>query len=321
MVSMATPAPTLTFIIGCTGCGKGGVGQSLADRTGGEIISIDSMKVYRRMDIGTAKPSVEVRRRVRHHLIDVVEPSEDFSVAQYLAHAQQAIADIHHRGRPIFLVGGTPLYIKALSEGLFEGPGADPAIRRRLHEVDDREGRSALYGRLRQTDPTAAARIHPNDLRRIVRALEVFELTGKPISELQTQWDRQRRKYECVFIGLRRERQDQNHRTNQRVRRMIEAGLVDEVRSLLGEPAPLSTSARQALGYAEIIEHLEGCISLAEAIEMIKINTRRLAKAQRTWLKRFRDTEWIGLSADAAASQVAAELIQGQELLWLAKRR
>jgi tRNA dimethylallyltransferase len=316
VISSPAVTPTLTFIIGCTGSGKGSLGRELARRTDGEIISIDSMKVYRRMDIGTAKPSIGVRKLIPHHLIDIVEPSEEFSVAEYVKHAERAITDIQARRRPVFVVGGTPLYIKALSEGLFEGPGADPTLRARLIATAEREGRDALYNQLRRVDPTAAERIHPNDLRRIVRALEVFELTGHPISALQEQWDRDRSKYECVFIGLRREREDQAHRINERVRRMIAEGLVDEVRSLLAEARPLSTAARQALGYAEFIQHLEGRCTLAEAVEMIKINTRQFAKAQRTWFKRFAGVEWIDLSPDADAADVADTLIARRGSLW-----
>ena len=308
----------ITFVIGCTGSGKGGLGLALARRACGEIVSIDSMKVYRRMDIGTAKPSGEVRREIPHHLIDVVEPSEEFSVAEYVKRAEQAIADIEQRGRPVFVVGGTPLYVKALSEGLFEGPGADAAIRARLRETAEVDGLEVLYGRLRRIDPTTAGRVHPNDARRIVRALEVFELTGTPISELQAQWDRDRTRYDCVFIGLRRGREDQNHRTNARVRRMIEAGLVEEVRSLLAEPKPLSGTARKALGYAEIIRHLEGRLSLAEAIELIRINTRRFAKGQRTWFKRFVGTEWLDLSAEVTAAEAADELLERRGSIWSA---
>jgi len=308
--------PRLTFILGCTASGKAGLGLELALRTGGEIISIDSMKVYRRMDIGTAKPSAQVRAEVPHHLIDVVEPSEEFSVAQYVQRAEQAIADIHSRGRLIFVVGGTPLYIKALSEGLFEGPGADPKLRERLQQEARRDGTPVLHVRLKQVDPNAAERIHPNDLRRLVRALEVFELTGRPISSLQEQWDRDRTKYECVFIGVRREKEDLGHRINERIRRMFAAGLVDEVKSLLAEGRPLSTAARQALGYAEIIAHLSGGPKLAETIELIKINTRQFAKAQRTWFKRFRTTEWIDVSFDATASQVADGLMASRGSLW-----
>ena len=309
------PRP-LTFIIGCTGSGKGSLGRELARRTGGEIISIDSMKVYRRMDIGTAKPSLEVRRLIPHHLIDIVEPSEEFSVAEYVERAERAIFEIQSRRHPVFVVGGTPLYMKALSEGIFEGPGADPTIRARLTATAEREGRHALSEQLRRVDPVAAARIHPNDLRRLVRALEVFELTGQPISALQAQWDQERTKYDCVFMGLRCEREDQARRINERVRRMIAEGLVDEVKSLLAETEPLSTAARQALGYAEIIQHLEGSYSLADAVEMIKINTRQFAKAQRTWFKRFAPVEWIDLPADADAADLADQLIVRRGSLW-----
>ena len=314
----ADPAspPMVTLIVGCTGCGKSSLGIELARRTGGEIISIDSMKVYRRMDIGTAKPPVDIRRDVRHHLIDVAEPGEEFSVAQYVEQADRAIVDIHRRGRPVFVVGGTPLYVKALTEGLFDGPGADPAVRRRLEAEADSAGQPSLYDRLRSVDPAAAHRIHPNDRRRIIRALEVFELTGTPISALQSQWDRRRQRYDHRMIGLRRQREDQNHRTNERVRRMIDAGLVDEVRALLSEADPPGNTARQALGYAEIIEHLEGRCSLAEAVEMIRINTRRFAKSQRTWFKRFVDTDWIDLAPDAAADRIADALMERYGTIW-----
>lgn len=303
---MSTP---LTFIVGCTGCGKGELARALALRMGAEIISLDSMKVYRRMDIGTAKPSVEIRHVIPHHLIDVVEHSEDFSVAQYVQRAELAIAEIKSRGRPVMFVGGTPLYLKALTEGLFEGPGADGAVRDRLQEEARATSTPALHERLRRVDPAAAERIHPNDLRRIVRALEVFELTGRTISSLQVQWDRERPRHDMVLIGLRRTREEESHRINERVRRMVEAGLVDEVRSLLAEPRPLSRTARQALGYAEMIEHLSGRMSLADAIEFIKINTRQLAKAQRTWLRRFRAIRWIDLPAEAATADIVPEVL------------
>ena len=311
-------APKLTFIVGCTASGKSGLGRELARHVDGEIVSIDSMKVYRRMDIGTGKPSREVRQDLPHHLIDVVEPSDDFSVARYVELAERAIEEIDGRGKAIFVVGGTPLYVKGLTEGLFEGPGADQELRATLHDIAAREGTNSLYQRLRAVDPQSTARIHPNDLRRIVRALEVFELTGRPISELQTQWDPPTRKYECAFFGLRREREDQNHRTNDRVRRMIEGGLVDEVRALLAEPKRLGETARKAVGYAEIIDHLAGKTTLADAAEMIKINTRRLAKAQRTWFKRFREIEWIDLEPHSTAAEIAEQLLDRRGSLWKA---
>ncbi len=307
---------TITFILGCTGSGKGSLGRTLAGEIGAEIISVDSMKVFRRMDIGTAKPSAAARAAVPHHLIDVVEPSEDYSVAEFVRASEQAIADIAGRGKPVLCVGGTALYIKALSEGLFEGPSADEAVRARLAAQADAEGAPALHAELQRVDPAAAERIHPNDLRRIVRALEVYELTGTPITELQTQWDRQRTVYDCTFIGLRRSREDQSRRTNRRVHQMVEMGLVGEVERLLAEDRPLSTTARQALGYAEIIAHLEGEVSLADAIENIKINTRQFSKAQRTWFKRFRTTRWLDVAEDDTVESVLARVLAMEDTPW-----
>lgn len=309
------PLPTIA-IVGCTGSGKGALGRELARRVGGEIISLDSMKLYRRMDIGTAKPSRDILAEIPHHAVDVIEPSEDFSVASYVALAEAAMSDIGQRSKPVVFVGGTALYLKALTEGLFEGPGADETIRKRLREIAGSQGSAELHRRLRVVDAVAADRIHANDLRRIVRALEVFELTGRPISELQQQWDKEHKKHEIVLIGLRREREDQNHRTNERVRRMIEVGLVDEVKGLLCESAPLSKTARQAVGYAEIIKHLEGEGSLADAIEWIKINTRQFAKSQRTWLRRFREIEWIDVHPDSDTEQIVNQLLGRQDWPW-----
>lgn len=294
----------IRFVIGCTGCGKGEVGRELGRRLGGEIISIDSMKVYRRMDIGTAKPGSEARRTVRHHLIDVVEPSEDFSMADFVGLAEAAGGDIASRGKAILAIGGTGLYMKALSEGIFDGPSANPEVRERIHRQAEREGVDSLHVELVSVDPAAAQRIHRNDLRRIVRALEVYELTGRPISELQTQWDQQRTRHRCTFIGLRRTLEDQNHRTNMRVKRLIEGGWVEEVRGLLAESSPMSTTARQALGYGELTGYINGKVLLEEAIEKIKIATRQFAKAQRTWFKRFRSTRWFDIEADESISQI-----------------
>ena len=214
------------------------------------------------------------------------------------------------------MVGGTPLYIKALGEGLFEGPSADPVVRAQLRAEAERVGIAGLHERLAGVDPAAAARIHPNDLRRIVRALEVYELTGQAISSLQTQWNQHEKRYDCTFIGLRRDRADQNSRTNVRVQRMLDAGWADEVRTLLAEPAPLSTTARQALGYPEMIDHVEGRLTLAEAAEKVKINTRRLAKAQRTWFKRFTDAIWLDLQPDDVVEEVVDRLMAQQGMRW-----
>jgi len=299
---------SVVFILGCTASGKSAVGLALARRIGGQILSVDSMKVYRRMDIGTAKPSAEARAAVPHHGIDLVEPSESFSVAEYVRHADAAIDAIHAAGATALAVGGTSLYIRALSEGLFEGPSADPELRAALGRRAETEGLDALHRELATVDPAAAERIHPNDRRRIVRALEVHALTGTPISDLQRQWDLERR-YDAVFVGLRRDRTDQNRRINRRVKRMMEAGLRGEVAALLAEPKGLSEQAAAAVGYAELIAHLRGQATEAEAVERIKINTRRLAKKQRTWQRRFHGVQWIDLAEHDAPEAVAERIV------------
>ncbi|MCD4699664.1 MAG: tRNA (adenosine(37)-N6)-dimethylallyltransferase MiaA [Phycisphaerae bacterium] len=299
----------ICFILGCTACGKGATGRVLARRLGGQIVSVDSMKVYRRMDIGTGKPSRADRAEIPHHCIDIVEPSESFSVARYVEFADRAFGDISTAGDVVLAVGGTALYIKALSDGLFEGPGADAEIRGELKRRATAEGLAVLHDELARIDPESAARIHPNDEKRIVRALEVYSLTGEPISRLQKQWDKPSRRYDCVFIGLRRSREDTNRRINARVGRMIKQGLRDEVAALHAEPSGLSNQAAQALGYAEMIEHLEGKFSFDEAVEQIKINTRQFAKRQRTWFRRFRDVRWIDAAEDATAEEITEEMI------------
>jgi len=286
------------------------MGLQLARRLGGQILSVDSMKVYRRMDIGTGKPSAEVRCEIPHHCIDIVEPSEHFSAARYVEFADRSIAEIASAGAVVLAVGGTALYIKALSQGLFEGPGADPEIRERLKKRAVAEGLAALHAELAALDPASAGRIHPNDEKRIVRALEVRLRTGRPISELQQQWQGASRRYDCVFIGLRRSREDTNRRINARVKRMVQQGLRDEVASLLEEPGGLSDQAAQALGYAEIIQHLRGQCSLAEAVERIKINTRRFAKHQRTWFRRWRNVHWIDAEPDSTPEDLAEQALQ-----------
>ncbi len=301
----------VTVILGVTASGKSSAAMAVAERSGGEILSVDSMQVYRRMDIGTAKPTPAERAEVPHHLLDVVEPSEEFSVARYLELADAAMADIHARGRPILAVGGTALYLKALTEGLFEGPPGDEALRSELRARAEAEGLEALHAKLRQVDPAAGERIHPNDIRRVVRALEVHQLTGRPISDQQQQFGQYRPGFDFTLVGITRGREAENARINARVRQMIDAGLVEETRALLAEDPPPGEQARQALGYAQIIEHLEGRCSLDDAVEQIKIQTRRFAKHQRTWFRRFRDVHWIELAADEPgerAGDVIADL-------------
>jgi tRNA dimethylallyltransferase len=311
----------MILILGVTASGKGRLAFDLADSMGAEIISIDSMKVYRRMNIGTGKPPEEARRRIKYHLIDIVEPSDPFSVGTFLDAALHAIEQIRSHNRPVVAVGGTALYIKALLYGLFEGPPSDEQIRTRLKAEAQTEGLDELHRRLKKIDPDAAERIHPNDAKRIIRALEVHQITGRPISSLQQQWpegggrtsevgDRASSsknrvsRHNWTIIGLRREKSEENKRINARAKRMIDVGLIDEVKALLAEDRPVSKQARCAIGYAEIIEHLTGRMSLEEAVELVKKNTRRLAKGQRTWFKTFKNVNWLDVEAEELAEKI-----------------
>jgi tRNA dimethylallyltransferase len=306
----------MILILGVTASGKGKLAFALAKSLGAEIISIDSMKVYRRMDIGTAKPPKENRDQIPYHLINVVEPGDSFSVARFLELAIESIADIKKRNKPIVAVGGTALYIKSLLYGLFEGPGADEQIREELKAQVQAEGLDKLYAQLQTIDPATAAKISANDPRRIIRALEVYQLTGKPISTFQTQWDNShdaiRNTHDWTIISLRREKTEESKRINARVKKMIDAGLVDEVKQLLAEPKPLSKQARSAIGYAEIINHLAGQTTLDDAIELIKKNTRKLAKAQRTWFKTFKNVHSLDITPDETIDSV---LTRAKEVL------
>ncbi|OQA03076.1 MAG: tRNA dimethylallyltransferase [Planctomycetes bacterium ADurb.Bin401] len=291
------------LILGVTAGGKGKLAFELAKTLNAEIISIDSMKVYRRMDIGTAKPSIERRAEIKHHLIDVVEPSESFSVDSFLSLTDKSIKEIQAKDKPIVAVGGTAMYIKALLYGIFDGPGTDENIRKNLKRQINETGLADLHKKLSVIDPESASRIHQNDEKRIVRALEVYELTGKPISAFQQQFSAEP-KTDWLVLGLQREKSDASHRINERVKKMIELGLVDEVKSLLAEEKPLSMQARCAIGYAEIINYLEQKETLEKSIEQIKINTRRFAKAQRTWFKTFRFVNWINTAENDTIEQV-----------------
>lgn len=298
----------MILILGVTASGKSRLAFDLACRIGAEIISVDSMKVYRRMDIGTAKPSPARREQVKYHLIDVVEPSEAFSVDRFLELTEDAVRQIRSAKKNVIAVGGTAMYIKTLLYGLFDGPGSDENIRQRLKRSIEEQGPEPFHRRLTEIDPEAGQRIHPNDAKRIIRALEVFELTGKPISSFQTQFDGPKNT-DWKVIGLRREKSIESGRINMRVKKMIEAGLVDEVKSLLAEKEPLSDQARCAIGYAEIIDYLNGEMTLEEAIEKIKINTRRLAKGQRTWFKTFRDVNWLDIAEDQPPEKILERAI------------
>lgn len=294
----------LIMIIGVTASGKGTLAFELARQIEARILSIDSMKVYRRMDIGTAKPEPARRRQVPYHLIDVVQPSESFSVGRYLELADAAIEQIQSANQPVIAAGGTALYIKALLYGLFQGPDQDAEIREHLRRIIEKNGLGYLHDKLSYIDPDAAGRIHPNDAKRIIRALEVYELTGKPITKLQKQFDAEAARHNWQIIGLRRDKDTQSRRINLRVKIMMEKGLVEEVKSLLELPEGLSDQARAAIGYAEIIDYLQGKYDLEKAVELIKRNTRRLAKNQRTWFKTFKNVNWLDIEPDETPEQI-----------------
>jgi tRNA dimethylallyltransferase len=239
----------------------------------------------------------------------VADPGETFSTAEWRRMAEEAIAAIRARGRAAIISGGTPLYLKALLEGLFEGPAADAALRTRLKEESEARGTPALHDRLAQVDPAAAARIHPNDLRRITRALEVWELTGTPISELQKQWGTRQPRWRPRVVALRRDRQDLTRRIRDRVCRMIEAGLIEETRRLAARPGGLARGPRQALGYAEILDHLAGRLSAKELIPAIVAHTRQFARRQMTWLGRFPDIVWLDAAPDAPIDPLADRVV------------
>jgi tRNA dimethylallyltransferase len=296
------------FLTGPTASGKSAVGVMLAHRLGAEIASMDSMALYREMDIGTAKPTADERGRAPHHLIDVLDPWEEFSLAQYVELAGRIAAEIAGRGRQVLFVGGRPLYLKALLRGIFEGPPADWDLRRQLADDARQHGGDWLHRRLAQVDPSTAARLHPNDARRIIRALEVYEKAGQPISEMQRQFEAGRSAVECRVFVLDWPRPTLCARIDRRVEEMFAAGLVEEVRRLPAGEKSLSRTARQAVGYREVIEHVEGRRGLAETIELVQRHTRQLAKRQMTWFRSLSECRFVSAPAPLDAGGLAGQI-------------
>ena len=303
------------FLAGPTACGKSHVGVELAERMNarfggvGEIVSLDSMTLYRRMDIGTAKPSAEQRRRVPHHVFDMLEPSQEFSVAEYLAAAERACFEIVSRGNIPLFVGGTGLYLRSLLRGVFEGPAADGGLRKRLEADAAAQGAAALHERLRELDTPTAERLHPNDIRRVVRALEVIELTGQPLSAQHREAPLPLDRRPANVYWLAPPREWLYRRINDRVDAMMAGGWVDEVRSLLKEPQPLSQTAGQALGYKELIEHLQGRLTLSDTVTLIQTRTRQFAKRQHTWFRNLEECVTVPISGDESATELAGQLL------------
>lgn len=288
-------------LTGPTGSGKSALALDLAERLNAEIIAMDSMTLYRVMDIGTAKPTAADRARVQHHLIDVLDPSESASVAWYLEQAAACAVGIRRRGKRVLFVGGTPFYLKAMFFGLFDSPAVDVLLRARLEAEATCAGPAAMHVRLAAVDPAAAARLHPNDVRRVVRALEVFEQTGIPISVQQRQWTSapQVQSTPAASLSLLESqplcldlpRPVLYERIDRRVEAMVAAGWLDEVRRL--RQRPLAKEPAKALGYAELGQVLEGTLSLAEAVPLIQRRSRNFAKRQLTWFRRLPGLEFI----------------------------
>ena len=297
-------AGSIVVLAGPTASGKSEVALLLAEQLGGEIVSVDSMQVYRGMDIGTAKPSGADRARVPHHLIDIVDVTESFDAAQFSRVAQAAVADIAARGKRAILCGGTGLYFNAFFGGLGAAPAAETALRRELEGTPLAE----LLGELAERDPATHAKIDRKNPRRVIRAVEVIRQTGRPFSEQKSNWT-SRGPMPHVF-ALRRATEDLHNRINERVDAMFAKGLVDETRRLLEQGLAGNRTAMQALGYRQVAAHLRGECSLSETIELIKLRTRQFAKRQMTWFRGQLKPEWIDVTATETASEVARRILR-----------
>jgi tRNA dimethylallyltransferase len=285
--------PRLVAVVGPTASGKSSLALNLALKFGGEIISADSVQVYRGLDIGTAKPSAEERRLVPHHLIDILDPDQEHSAALFRKQADEVIHRLHLHDTPIFVAGGTGLYLKVLSRGIFRGPGGDSQVRDALHRRAETEGKGVLHRELQLLDPESASRIHPHDILRIIRALEVCSLAKKPISHFQREHGFRESPYEILKIGLQCDREALFRRIECRVEEMLKMGWVEEVKSLLMKGYSPTLKSMQTVGYKHFVSHLTGEIDLARAVELTKRDTRRYAKRQITWFKADKEIHWL----------------------------
>jgi tRNA dimethylallyltransferase len=295
------------ILVGSTASGKSAVALSLAGKLGGEIISVDSMQVYRGLDIGTAKPDAEERTRVPHHLIDVVELTAPFDASKFVELARRADEEIRARGRIPIFCGGTGLYLKAYLEGLGAAPPADAKLRAELETTPPEE----LLCELQQRDPATYERIDKQNPRRVIRALEVIRLTGQPFSQQRAAWSPPStlNPQPSTLFGLQRPAADLHARINARVDEMFARGLVEETRDLLQRGLERNQTAMQAIGYRQVVEHLRGERSLAETIDLVKIKTRQFAKRQMTWFRRQLSVQWIPVDSSTAPDAIAERII------------
>ncbi|WP_206424294.1 tRNA (adenosine(37)-N6)-dimethylallyltransferase MiaA [Cohnella candidum] len=313
--------PPLLVLVGPTAVGKTELSLRIAKAAGCEIISGDSMQVYRGMDIGTAKLPLEEREGIPHHLIDILDPEEPFSASIFQRLCEEKIREIVSRGKIPFIVGGTGLYVESVCYGFtFQGESGDEAFRARMQAFADEHGAEALHARLAQVDPGSAARIHPNDERRVIRALEVYETTGQTLSETQeqTRGARKESPYRLCLIGLTMDRAELYRRINARVDAMIEEGLVGEVKKLMEAGVPRSAVSMQGLGYKEIAAYLAGETDLPAAVELLKRDTRHFAKRQLSWFRHMQDLVWVEKDAEGKNSDLfnsICAIIAGKFLL------
>ncbi len=302
------------IVVGPTGVGKTAIGHELAKAIRGEIVSADSRLVYRMMDIGTAKPTKQMQREVPYHLIDIADPDEIYTCKRFEAEARSAIEDILIRDKFPIVVGGSGLYVRALTRGIFDGPEAQPAIRERLWREARKRGGNWLWRRLKEVDPIKAQEIDPGNIVRVIRALEVHEVTGRPMSELEKTRNTFGLRY--LKVGLNRNRRELYSLIDVRVDEMVREGLLAEVKALVEKGYGDSQALRRSLGYREMLEHLEGKISFETAIRLIKRNTRRFAKRQLTWFRREEDIRWLDITGEnhpKAVADIIARLLKGWE--------
>lgn len=301
--------PSVIAIAGATGSGKSALAMALAKRLEGEIVCMDSMQIYRRMNIGTAKPTPQERREIPHHMLDIVEPTETYAVADYAREAENVIADVWARGRLPLLVGGTGLYLKTLMHGFsLGGAKSDEKLRQRLNVIANMpNGRETLHTMLEKADPDAARRLHPNDVRRVVRALEIYALTGIPMSKQPR--EEAPRPFRVLPLALTMPRPALYERLERRVHEMIRMGLLDEVRGLLESGVSPQAQAMQGIGYKELVPVAQGMDSIEEAVRQIILHTRHYAKRQETWLRTEPAAVWL----DALSTDTTAEALRMAE--------
>jgi len=287
----------LLILLGPTGVGKTDISTKLAQKmTDIEIISADSMQIYKYMDIGTAKPNKNILKTIKHHMIDIVDPSDNFDVKQYSKLATNIILDVFKRGKIPILAGGSGLYISSLINPLFTGPAKDIEYREILEEEAKLHGKKYLYDKLSKIDPISASKIEPNDLRRIIRALEVYKSTGKTISYLQKKASTKNAKFKYHIIGLKRDRKNLYQRINLRIDKMIKDGFIEEVKMLREMGYKEDLNSMQGLGYKQVNKHFNGVYNKEKAINLIKIETRHYAKRQMTWFNnKINNIEWVNL--------------------------